>query len=150
MARAVKMLVATLVVAAVSAGIAAAGGNGSQKFDLLGPNGDAFCDGSGVVAGAPGGFGFAVIKAPSNDTVAATVSVKGLTANATYNVLLIQGDGDCFTSDTTLTTNGQGNGNARVSEASTSTTAFVAVCLGGISGSCNSASESYVTATYNH
>jgi hypothetical protein len=35
----------------------------SGKFDLLGPTGSAAYDGSVVISGAPGGFGFAVINA---------------------------------------------------------------------------------------
>ena len=146
MAGALKLFLATLVVAGITAGVAAAGGSGSGKFPLLGPDGNAFCDGSGVLSGQDLGFGFAVINAPSNGTVSATVSAKALTPNTTYNVLLIQGVADCFTPDTTLTTNGQGNGNAHWSEADThSGTAFIAVC----NGPCGTA-DSYVTNTYFH
>jgi hypothetical protein len=143
MVRGLRMLVATLVVAGLTAGVAAAGAGGSQKFDLLGPNGNAFCDGSGVISGAPG-FGFAVINAPSNGTVEATVSLKGVKPNTTYGVGLIQGLADCGTIDGTITTNGQGNGNAHVSEPSVSSHAFVGLvedpCL----------CTFYTTQTYNH
>ncbi len=148
MVRRLTVLLATLVAVGVTAGVATDAG--AQKFDLLGPHGNALCDGSGVLSGSPGGFGFAIINAPSNGTVRTTVSAKGLAPNATYNVLLVQGISDCYTSDGTLTTNGHGNGNAQISEPSTSTHAFVALCLGGSGGSCVGASEGYVTHTYIH
>src|SRR6266576_583876 len=68
----------TMMVGIPTVGLAGpAGAAGADKFDLLGPHGGAFCDGSHVVFGAPGGFGFAVINAPSNGTVETTVSLKG-------------------------------------------------------------------------
>jgi hypothetical protein len=60
--------------------------------------------------------------------------------------LLIQGDADCGTVDGTITTNGQGNGNVRMSEPSTSSHALVAVCAGAFCGD----GDVYVTDTYNH
>ena len=143
MAGALKLFLATLVVAGITAGVAAAGGGGSGKFPLLGPDGNAFCDGSGVLSGQDLGFGFAVINAPSNGTVETTVSLKGLTPNTTYNVELIQGVADCHTIDATITTNGTGNGTVHWSEPSVSTHAFVAVQSPTLN-------ETYVTATYNH
>jgi hypothetical protein len=140
-----KVLMLAALVAAVTAGIAAAGGNGSGKFALLGPNGEAWCNGSGVISGTDEGAGFAVINAPANGTVGATVSVKGGTPNTDVVVRLIQGGADCFTVDATGTTNGQGNATVKVSEASTSGAAFVAVDFGVLYGD-----PSLVTATYNH
>jgi len=96
-----------------------------------------------VVHGAPGGFGFANINAPSNGTVATTVSLKGLSPNMIYNVELIQGLADCFSIDATITTNGNGNGTVHWSEPSVSTHALVAVQSSDFV-------ESYVTETYNH
>lgn len=142
MKKALLAAVLVLVLAAVTAGVATAMAGGSQKFDLLGPHGNSYCNG-GVIAGEPGGFGFAVINAPSNDTVQATVSLKGLEPNTTYNVYLVQGSADCGTIDGTITTNVQGNGNVHVSEPSVSTHAFVGLETGGFS-------TSYVTDTYNH
>jgi hypothetical protein len=129
MARAFKFFVATLVVAGITAGYAA--GGGGEKFPLLGPDGNAFCDGSGVISGEDGGFGFAVINAPGTGTVSATVSLKGLKANTEYFVSLIQGVPDCGTVDATITTNGNGNGTAHMSEASVSTHAFIGLQEGG-------------------
>jgi len=140
--RAAVFGVAAVVVGVPILGVGGpAGAAGAGKFDLQGPNGSAFCDGSGVDAGAPGGFGFAVINAPSNGTVSATVSVKGLKPNTSYTVRLIQGVADCFTVDGTIVTNGVGNGTINVSEPSVSTHAFVAV---------DAAGAEYVTNTYNH
>ena len=141
MARTLKLFVATLAVAMITAGAAVAGGGGAGNFHLLGPDGNAFCDGSGVISGSDGGFGFGIINAPGTKTVSATVSLKGLAPNTEYSVRLIQGIADCFTFDATVTTNGVGNGSVHLSEASVSTTAFLAV---------DGAGEAYVTETYNH
>jgi hypothetical protein len=138
-----RTLLVALVVAGVTAGIATGGSNGSGKFALLGPDGNAFCDGSGVEAGDPGGFGFAVINA-GGGTVQATVSLKGLAANATYHVFIFQGNADCDTEDGTITTNGKGNGNGHFSEPSLSSHALVFLFQDVPGG------DSYVTDTYNH
>ena len=74
------------------------------------------------------------------------VSDRHLQPNTTYRVELIQGIDDCFTTDGTFTTNGQGNGSVSVSEASVSDHAFVAVCGGAFCGE----ADSYVTQTYTH
>ena len=145
MFRRARALAVALVAACVLAGVAAAGGNGSGKFDLLGPNGNALCDGSGVLSGAPGDFGFAVINAPSDGTVSATVSIKGQQPDTDYVIRLVQGDADCFTVDAMVTTNGQGNATVHLSEPSVSTTALIAVDTGALFGT-----PSFVTETYNH
>lgn len=137
-----KVFMLAALVVALTAGIASAGGNGSGKFDVLGPDVDAFCDGSGII-GTGSSFGFAVINAPADGTVEATVSLKGLEADTAYNVRLIQGGSDCFTTDATVTTNGQGNANAHISEPSVSTKAFVFVRKGA-------AGTFYSTDTYEH
>ena len=147
MHRGFKTVVATLAVAGLTVGIAAAAAGGSQKLDLLGPDGIAYCDGSGVLSGEPGGFGFAIINAPSNGAVEATISAKNLTPNTTYNVLLIQGVADCYTPDGTITTTAQGKGNLHVSEVSTSTHALVQVVCTGYP--CDP-DDSFVTDTYYH
>jgi hypothetical protein len=127
------------IVAAVATAVATAG---SGKFELLGPSGNAYCDG-GVLAGDPGGFGFAVINLTGEGDVAATVSVKGLDPNTEYHVYLVQGPADRGTVDGTITTNGQGNGTIHVSEPSVSSHAWVGIETGGFS-------QIYVTDTYNH
>jgi hypothetical protein len=144
MARRLLLLLATLAVAGATAGVAAAVAGGSMKTPLLGPDGNAFCDGSGAFSGHDGGFGFAVINydKDTND-IMATVSLKGLDPNTTYNVRLIQGVDDCFTSDGSFTTNGKGNGNICVSETSVSSHAFVALYDPTFD-------DTYVTQTYNY
>ena len=115
---------------------------GAGKFELLGPNGNAWCDGSGVLAGEPGGYGFAVINASSDGKVMATVSLKKLEPNAEYLIRLIQGPHDCHTTDVTVTTNGKGNATVHYSEESVADFAFVFV-EGG-----DQTYTHYVTETY--
>jgi hypothetical protein len=141
MARALKLFVATLVVAMITAAAAVAGGGGAGNFHLLGPDGNAFCDGSGVISGSDGGFGFAIINAPGGQTVSTTVKLKKLDPNTVYSIRLVQGVADCFTFDATITTNKKGNGTVHWSEPSVSGTALVAVDGGG---------DAYVTETYFH
>lgn len=118
---------------------------GARKFDLLGPNGNAFCDGGGVITGAPGDSGFAIINAPNDKTVEATVFIEKQKPNTKYVIRLIQGVSDCFTVDTTVMTNGQGNATIHLSEASTSSHAFIAVDTGALFGL-----PAFVTKTYTH
>ena len=70
--------------------------------------------------------------------------VKGLAANATYHVFLIQGNADCDTEDGTITTNGKGNGNGHFSEPSASSHALVFLYRDVPGG------DSYATETYTH
>lgn len=134
-------MVLALTVSALTSGVAAAAG--VQRVDLLGPHGNVMCDGSGVLAGAADGFGFAVINARGDGTVAATVSLKGLQPDTEYSVYLIQGVDDCGTLDATITTNGRGNGTTFVSEQSVSDHAFVGVRTAGFA-------TVFVTSTYWH
>jgi pectate lyase len=136
--RTARLFFAVVAVAAVAAGAATAG---AGKYVLLGPNGNALCDGSGVITGTAGGYGFAVVNASADGRVSATVSLKKLDPNTTYAVRLVQGFADCFTVDAEVTTNGVGNAPGHLSEPSMSATALVAVDGGG---------EAYVTETYVH
>jgi hypothetical protein len=140
------VLVACAAVATVSAGFATAGGGGAQKFDLWGPEGAASCDGvgNGPNSGQAGGYGFAIINAPSNGTVQATVVVKGVEPNTTLGVYLVQSNDDCGTVDGTITTNGQGKGSVHISEPSVSDYAFVRVRVTA------PYYHDYVAAYYNH
>ena len=52
-------------------------GNGAAKVELLGPEGNAYCNGSGVIAGEAGGFGFAILNAASGELMT-EISVKKL------------------------------------------------------------------------
>jgi hypothetical protein len=141
--RAARLFFAAVVVAAIAAEIAAAG---ADMFELLGPNGNALCDGSDVFSGAPGGFGFAVINASADGSVSATVSLKKQEPNTTYVVRFIQGIADCLTADAEVTTNGMGNATVHVSEPSVSSHAFIAVDEGSLTASL----DEFVTETYNH
>ena len=78
---------------------------------------DELCSGGQIGPLPPETNGFAVIVRVDGNVVA-EVSLKGGLPNTTYNVRLIQtpSGSDCFTFDGTLTTNGQGNGNAHIEE----------------------------------
>jgi hypothetical protein len=146
MSRGFRLLLATLVVAGVTAGVAA-GGGGRMTFPLLGPAGNAFCDGSGVVSGTPGGYGTATITAgPINtsrlDLVSTTVTITGQQANTVYNIRVVQGVADCNTVDGTITTDADGNGTGSFTEPDVSHTALVAVNP--------STGPYFVTATLHH
>jgi hypothetical protein len=138
-----KRVLASIVGSAIALALLAlpASAAGAQKVDLLGPHGVAFCNGSGA-SGSPG-FGFAVVNHHAGN-VAAEIAMKGVAPNTTYNVRLIQTNdvADCFRTDATLTTNGQGNGNVHVSEPIEpgATSVFVAVVTVTLS-------EIYVTKT---
>lgn len=136
---------ATVTVAKSSTGVGSPVMEGARKFDLLGPNGIAFCDGSGVISGAPGDFGFAIINAPNDKTVEATVFIEKQKPNTKYVIRLVQGQSDCFTVDATVMTNGQGNATVHLSEASTSSHALIAVDTGVLFGA-----PTFVTKTYTH
>ena len=147
MPRGFRLLLATLVVAGVTAGVAS-GAGGFQKFDLLGPAGDAFCDGSGVTSGTAGGYGYAVIGAgPTNmsrlDLVYTKVVITGQQPNTIYDIRVVQGSADCFTLDGTITTDASGNGTGSFSEPDVSSTALVAV-------NPENAGPYFVTATLHH
>jgi hypothetical protein len=146
MVRVMALIGAVIGVCAATAVAEAA--PGAERLDLLGPQARARCDGSGVREGIPG-FGFAVINTVDG-SVRATVALQGVTPDTTYRVLLIQGIDDCFTTDTTLTTNRQGNGTVRLSEPTVSGTAFVAVCrpAAPVFEGCGGFIEAYITPTY--
>jgi hypothetical protein len=117
------MLVATVAALAAwsAVGAQAAGAPGAAKEGLVGPAAELFCVGLGPFPGediSQTGPGFVVFNEDiSANTVSANVVLKNATPNQAYVVRLIQSDGsDCFTVDTTLTTNGQGNGEAQAIE----------------------------------
>jgi hypothetical protein len=148
MFRGFRLLLATLVVAGVTAGVAA-GSGGPTTFPLLGPAGNAFCDGSGVISGTPGGYGTATMWAgPTNmsrlDLVHTSVTITGQQANTVYNIRVIQGIADCDTVDGTITTDANGNGTGSFTETDVSHTALVAVDPSTFTG------PHFVTATLHH
>jgi hypothetical protein len=105
---------------AVGAQAAGPGAPGAAKEGLVGPGAALFCVGLGAADSdiSQTGPGFVVFNEDiSANTISANVVLKRADPNQTYVIRLIQSDGsDCFTVDATLTTNGQGNGEAQVIE----------------------------------
>jgi hypothetical protein len=132
--------VTVLIVAGVLVA-SATGATAKAKFPLYGPYGGAHCDGSGITAGAVGGYGFARLRGRS--TMRAKVRVTGISPNTTYYVRLIQGVADCGVTDATFTTNALGNGHVMLHEPAVSTYAYVFIEDGP-------ATQFYVTETYVH
>jgi hypothetical protein len=149
-----------LAVAAILAGAlfsidTAVAAPGAERFTFFGGFlAGAYCDGSGIVPSPQTlptpDFGFAVIQATPNGRVRATVAIREY-PNSYYTIRLIQGLADCHTVDWAGFTNSSGAVTVPLSEASTSSTAFVAVdqyaTFGGMVFEINS---SYVTETYHH
>jgi hypothetical protein len=95
---------------------ALAGGSGAQKVPFVHDQ-SGLCQ-EGLPPGTPGtGNGFAVLNEDAGN-VAVQVALKHALPNTTYSVRLIQtpSGADCFSLDTTLTTNREGNGNVHWSE----------------------------------
>ncbi len=144
-----KVLLAVLLVACVGASAAVAGVTPPQQFSLLGPEGNAWCDGSGVISGTASNYGSAVIAATPNGTaayrgsVATNVVLNHQQPNTRYEIRLIQGSNDCHSVDTTVMTDASGNATVRWVEPNVSTHAFVAVDPQG-------GGAYFVTTTYYH
>jgi hypothetical protein len=95
-------------------------------------------------------YGFAIIGAPGNDTVGATVAIRGI-PNSYYTMRLIQGPADCHTVDWAGFTNASGNATVHLSEPSVSSTAFVAIDQYATFGDVVAEIEfALVTETYHH
>jgi hypothetical protein len=139
MARGLKALLAIVIAAGVTAGVA--GGSPPQTFPFYGPYGGALCNGGGVVAGTLGDWGFARIGGTSH--VHAKVSMHGLDPNTTYLVRFIQGIPDCGVTNATFTTDALGRGHASMSEPAVSMHAYIFV-------ENIPATQFYVTQTYWH
>jgi hypothetical protein len=97
------------------------------------------------VSGAPGNFGYAIINAPGDKTVEATVHIEKQMPNTLYDIRLVQGNSDCPTVDATVMTNRLGNASVQFSEPSTSSHALIAVDTHVPVGAPN-----FVTKTYFH
>lgn len=132
-------LPATLAAAAALLLTAGPASAAAQKFDLVGPAANIFCNdltpaGEDISQVAPG---FAVFNANQNK-LSAVVSVKDAPPNTQFPVRLIQGGvgggGDCFTVDGTLTTNGNGKGTLNVSEPPAGTRAQVIIDTTALTG----------------
>lgn len=127
--------VAAAAVVLLTAGPASAS---AEKYDLVGPNANIFCDDltplDGATELAPG---FVVFNANKNK-VSAVVSLKDAPPNTKFPVRLIQGGAgggnDCYAVDGTLTTNGAGKGTLNVAETPTGTRAQVIIDTSVLTG----------------
>ena len=124
----VGLLAGAAILASLAIPAMALAGSGAQKVDML-AHAFGSCA-SGAAGGAPV-VGFAVINEDSAGNITAEVSLKGGTPNHTYALEIVQtphGQG-CGVPQGTLTTNGQGNGNAHLSVAALpgTTDAFVLI-----------------------
>ncbi|WP_437747590.1 hypothetical protein WMF39_22840 [Sorangium sp. So ce1504] len=119
-------LVSALVIAAAACitvtGIGAQSAQArDQKVTLTRTNRD--CNGDIVPPSLPTPFGFAIIHPTGSSKLIANVVLQGGTANATYNIRLIQTQNgaaivpECTEIDATLTTDAAGNGSTNVQEA---------------------------------
>ena len=125
--RTTLLLASVAVVAVAGATAASAGGNGAARSGLspqTGQNNDQCVPGSGA-----GTNGFAIVNAPGKPGEArfvnGEVSLKNGPANSTYTVWI--NDGDNCLPEGTLTTNGQGNGNHHLTDATLSSGTFYVV-----------------------
>jgi hypothetical protein len=146
---------AAIVIAASIYAASALTATAADQFTFFGGfQAAASCDGSGIIPSpqtlpAPD-FGFAIIGAPSNGEVQATVAIRDI-PRGYYTIRLIQGFADCQTMDWAGFTNGAGVVTVHLSEPAVSSTAFIAVdqyaTFDGVPQEVNS---SFVTETYRH
>ena len=120
--------VAVLALSTAAATGALAGGNGAARSGLspqAGSNNNQCVAGSGA-----GTNGFVIVNAPGQPGnarfVNGEVSLKNGPANTAYTVWLVDGSGNCLP-EGALATNGQGNGNAHLNDASLSNGTFYVV-----------------------
>lgn len=131
------IVVALLLVAAIAGATALAqrpSGVGARKAVLYAPTQFTCEDGATDLTDGP--YGFVVINTNGRGDLIVEVSLKGATANETYDIWVNQYPGACPLSAPTasdaLTTNGRGNGNAHVKvERVTEATNFWVSALGG-------------------
>jgi Flp pilus assembly protein TadG len=125
--------------AAVLAVAAAPAQAAAEKYPLVGPAANIFCNdltpaGEDISQTAPG---FAIFNANKNK-VSAVVSVKDAPPNTKFPIRLIQGGvgggNDCFTVDGTLTTNDNGQGTLNVAEPPVGTRAQVIIDTSVLTG----------------
>jgi len=107
---------------------------GAGKAPLYNAPANFSCPAGALPAAGDPTFGFAVLNTTGNGIVIAEVALKGATPNATYDIYVNQDPGGCPTVSTgSLTTNGQGNGNAnvKVARVSSATKYWVSAVGGG-------------------
>jgi hypothetical protein len=126
------IVLVTAVILTAGVGVANAGGKGAAK-EVVFKNALGDCD-VGATVGSPT-QSFVLINFPANGTVAATIKLKRMDANTTYQVRLVQTPnglgGNCGAIDATLTTNSRGNGTLHLSEPRDSKTTGAFVLLQG-------------------
>jgi hypothetical protein len=121
-------VVAALALSTAAATGALAGGNGAARSGLSPQAGD---NNNQCVAGSGAGTnGFAIVTAPGQPGnarfVNGEVSLKNGAANSAYTVWIVDGDGNCLP-EGALTTNGQGNGNHHLNDATLTSGTFYVV-----------------------
>jgi len=119
---------ATLGVSTALAAGAFAGGNGAQRSGLSPQSGN---NNNQCVAGSGAGTnGFVIINAPGQPGharfVNGEVSLKRGPADSVFSVWIVDSQGNCMP-EGALTTNGVGNGNAHLNDASLSSGTFYVV-----------------------
>lgn len=117
-----------LGISVLLAGGASAGGNGAQRSGLSPTSGSSTSqcvEGSGAATN-----GFVMLNAPGQPGNASKligeVSLKNAAPNTTYEVDVSVGNQNCMP-ETTLTTNGVGNGNAHIADPTLGTGTFYVV-----------------------
>ena len=118
---------------------------GALKFRTYGPDGNAWCDGSGIVSGHITDFGTVIIN-EANGSVLTTVMITGGSPNTRYAIRVIQGIDDCHDADSVVRTNRQGIAVVHLSApvAAGADGAFIAIFT-GLTGA-----PVYVTRTYHY
>lgn len=118
----------TLAVAAATATGAFAGGNGAQRSGLSPQSGS--MTGQCEAGSGAGTNGFVMLNAPGKpgnaNKLIGEVSLKNAPPNTTYMVAVSVGDNNCMP-EGSLTTNGQGNGNAHIADPSLGNGSFYVV-----------------------
>jgi hypothetical protein len=127
-----SLLLASVAVLAVGAATSAsAGGNGAARSGLSPQTGSST---NQCVAGSGAGTnGFAIVNAPGQPGnarfVNGEVSLKNASPNTTYMVTINDNSSSACMPEGVLTTNGQGNGNAHLNDATLSDGTFYVVLV---------------------
>jgi hypothetical protein len=122
-------LAVTLAVATATASGAFAGGNGAARSGLS-PQSGSITGGQCQPGSGAGTNGFVILNAPGQPGNASKligeVSLKNATPDTTYMVAVSVGANNCMP-EGSLTTNGQGNGNAHIADPSLGNGSFYVV-----------------------
>ena len=127
--RKVLLAVAMIAVIGTVAGVALASQDNSKQKGNLFYQALPFCAiNAYLTPGVQTDSKFDLKFKDKTDTLTANVRLKNLTPDHVYYVRLIQGLGDCFTTDGTILTNKHGNGHVRFSEQAVTDTSVLFVC----------------------